>query len=1124
MTTISDVVYRANGQPASGTVVITWPSFSTADNKAVAAGELSVAIGAAGLLTVQLAPNEGAAPSGTYYKAVYKLSDGTTSTEYWVVPSASPTTIAAIRATVVPTQVAAQLASKQYVDSVLSNTESVVHKTGTESITGVKTFSVSPTAPDPTTASAVANKGYVDVSVGNVASGYVSKAGDTMTGVLSLLGDPVAPNQAANRHYVDAQYGTLAGGIAQKLGKLNDTPITLAGVRYADQFAGTSVGAKIDSACLDLAGANGSVVIPSTMGGGWSLLGIPSNCNIIDWRGIGGSTQSAYKRGIDYYGRYTTTGAGLQVISPMLVEFDAYAGGVNEYPGGAGTKTQWQGIRIEGFGRTVGERKGVVSTVVTYGKGDSIGVMGESYDLGGFGTGGDEGSEGGRFTSIQGNGSADGGFPRGTVAAVSGNVVTGTWTAGTNAALGEQRPLINTSRNVYSTGNIASASAGTPCTITGTGTGWSAGLGGTGAKSDLFLEIAGNSNGVTKHVVPVISVTDDTHLVIEYNLNELGPTCLGPTMSSSGSYNIFKGGNVASLTAPVSGSLNAAAVNLSAGGGNFQVGDTIQQPLGYNYHGRGVQVLLQKIIGEPQGGGVYVGNAGVQPYRDAFVADGLFQNGIDFYGGPINQHGVVFNNPVTGSLIRQSDITAGTQQVLNILNSSGTQRTLTFDRGNDQWGWSGNQFFSATDQRIGIGTNPQPNIHSYFYWNNAAWSGLILAPNVAPNAGVPIFDTQVAGIPRFRVENTKVRFNNGLDVVGYSDNQVTQKWSVTGASGTAVFNGGMSSAGTIVGSTVNATSGFQVNGTSLGFGNLTGSVSATQMPGLTGDVTTSAGAVATTLATSGVTAGTYTKFTVDAKGRATSGATAAVGDLSDGATVATKSGSQNQSYQYGSDSGAADAYVVTLSPAPGAYAAGQRFSFKATNANAASTPTLNVNGLGAKTITKNGGGALAANDIKAGQIVDVEYDGANLQMQSTLGNASGLSNGYTMQFAHTSDASPASSTNHYAGIKYLATSRAAENQFYVPKACTVKEVQYHFFIDGTRDSAANNVTFRMDLNSGVSTFGSTTMTFQAGSGKAEVSGLSQALAAGDLVAFNVLTPTFSTSPTSVRVWASLYCE
>src|SRR5437879_6151332 len=138
MTTISDVVYRANGLTATGTVVITWQGFTTADSKAVAAGELSVSVGTGGVLTVALAPHEGATPGGTYYKVVYKLSDRTTSTEYWVVPSASPTTIAAIRARVVPTQVAAQLASKQYVDTVVAgNTDAGVHKTGADSITGV---------------------------------------------------------------------------------------------------------------------------------------------------------------------------------------------------------------------------------------------------------------------------------------------------------------------------------------------------------------------------------------------------------------------------------------------------------------------------------------------------------------------------------------------------------------------------------------------------------------------------------------------------------------------------------------------------------------------------------------------------------------------------------------------------------------------------------------------------------------------------------------------------------------------------------------------------------------------------------------------------------------------------
>jgi hypothetical protein len=59
--------------------------------------------------------------------------------------------------------------------------------------------------------------------------------------------------------------------------------------------------------------------------------------------------------------------------------------------------------------------------------------------------------------------------------------------------------------------------------------------------------------------------------------------------------------------------------------------------------------------------------------------------------------------------------------------------------------------------------------------------------------------------------------------------------------------------------------------------------SAIAIGNLTGDVTT-LNSTATTLANSGVTAGIYTKLTVDAKGRATLGATAAASDLSNGTT------------------------------------------------------------------------------------------------------------------------------------------------------------------------------------------------------------------------------------------------
>ena len=103
--------------------------------------------------------------------------------------------------------------------------------------------------------------------------------------------------------------------------------------------------------------------------------------------------------------------------------------------------------------------------------------------------------------------------------------------------------------------------------------------------------------------------------------------------------------------------------------------------------------------------------------------------------------------------------------------------------------------------------------------------------------------------------------------------------------------------------------------------------------------------------------------------------------------LATQTGVQDESYTYAADSGAANAYVVTLSPVPAALVAGLEVCFKAANANTGAS-TLNLNGLGAKNIYKlNGSTALASGDIGAGQIVTVVYDGSYWQMQSAPANS-----------------------------------------------------------------------------------------------------------------------------------------
>jgi hypothetical protein len=74
-----------------------------------------------------------------------------------------------------------------------------------------------------------------------------------------------------------------------------------------------------------------------------------------------------------------------------------------------------------------------------------------------------------------------------------------------------------------------------------------------------------------------------------------------------------------------------------------------------------------------------------------------------------------------------------------------------------------------------------------------------------------------------------------------------------------------------------------------------------------------------------------------------------------------------------------DTITATASPALTAYATGNLFTFVVAVTNTGAV-TLNIDGLGAKAITRDGTTALAANDLVATEVVIVVYDGTQFQV------------------------------------------------------------------------------------------------------------------------------------------------
>jgi hypothetical protein len=393
-TTVQDTVYRADGTPAGGTVLVSWDAFTTAQGNAVPAGTTSATIGANGVVTLSLAPNAGSTPMGSYYTAVFHLNDGTTSREFWVVPVTVPggaaVTLGAIRNEVLPASVAMQTVSKQYVDTAIARAQ------------------VALTPADTTP--------------------YVLKTGDAMTGPLVLPGDPVSALQAADKSYVDNNVAAIAAGLAEKVSLVPSATQVVAqpsgtqlqvnelnGELYASQYVtgGGGNGLANAEASPDCASGCTIQVEPTYGAGPVSAAGIPNGGLVEDRRGgavaftsvnpLGVNTNESLAHSITQVETISAPqlsaqlGGGTAVNATALsVTTEALAGGSNLFPEHIESppyfKNTYGAMYLHGSYYTQGQHVQMGNEIHCYGVGDCLAGGQFIYSSGGYRDNADEGT------------------------------------------------------------------------------------------------------------------------------------------------------------------------------------------------------------------------------------------------------------------------------------------------------------------------------------------------------------------------------------------------------------------------------------------------------------------------------------------------------------------------------------------------------------------------------------------------------------------------------------------------------------------------------------------------------------------------------------------------------------
>jgi len=679
VTTVADVVYRADGKPATGWVVISWQSFVTADGAAVAAGTKSVQLGADGSFTMTLAPNAGAIPSGSYYSVTMKLDGGPSSKEAWLVPADSPVKLARVRASEVPATIAVQSLTQ---DWALNNLVSVNE---TQSITGAKNFAVSPTVPDPVNATDAASKEYVDTTGGgaktNVAntwtqpqtfrtlngmpfgdqwgSGGSALSGCTSASCVAFLTPATAADTIASQAAIPLNTGVLdfrtgASVLPGRYARSVNAPL-----QWTTRYGGNDPSAieyRAGARFMTIQEGNGS---PEAYGGAmnkdWSL-GLQNDC---EFHGFGQHfclRSTAWNLGPDeafaaWLQTYAENNAlqlgtegqkGMEVQSLQGDGVSFFFATVSGYaPNGDGTYSLAFNNNINKSRRGQARDLVATNTMVTHGGVTSVAAA--TNTVTGDGTGGQD------FTAF-GSGNVSGVYWSQSV----DDVNTGALARAVLATTGTAPTKVITDATLINLNADGTSGKGyivpPQCEISdATATGYSCAATVNAIGEVTGITFSGNSASATNPTVvltggiptwiPVASITDATHLVLN-NFIAGAVRTFGGTTAGSPMMRLAKGDTITTFSAEPNADddSGAGSVNVTGNGYHFQAGDTIVQVPGYAYSMVGADIEVQSRLWNASnifpGTGLIVGNQ-LNPLQFGtwFRGPGAYQTGV-YFGAP----------------------------------------------------------------------------------------------------------------------------------------------------------------------------------------------------------------------------------------------------------------------------------------------------------------------------------------------------------------------------------------------------------------------------------------------------------------------------------------------------------